>query len=219
MTNQLTPRGVTMPTQDGALAAVRSWPSRAAREWTQDAVAAARRNVAVTAIVATGSAVRDVERIDDLDLVLVYRNRRPSLPRPPIDVDLRQYERAEVPRKLRDGHEYLAWTVRFGQPLFDRDGWWAALRAEREGQLALPPAATARERANRMERLRDDMLAVGDHDAAAELEISVLTHLARAALSEAGVFPLSRPELLGQLRNIGDHTLADRLDDALRSRP
>ena len=42
----------------------------------------------------------------------------------------------------------------------------------------------------------------------------MLTHLARAALSEAGVFPYSRPELPGQLRDIGDHALADRLDAA-----
>ena len=208
-----------MTLEHADLDAVCSWPSEAARSWTLAAIDATGHDAAIEAIVATGSAVRDAERIDDLDLLLVYRDRRPSLPRPPIDVDLRQYERAEVPRKLREGHEYLAWTVRFGQPLFDRGGWWAALRAGWEGQLALPPAATARERANRMERLRDDMLAVGDHDAAAELEISMLTHLARAALSDAGVFPLSRPELHGQLRDIGDHTLADRLDDALRSRP
>ena len=216
MTQQLRAHSAHLPPD--ALEAVRSWPSAAARAWTLDALERARSDETIEAVVASGSAVREVEISEDLDLVLVHRGRRPDLPRPPIDVDLRQYERADVPRKLRDRHEYLAWTVRFGQPLFDRDGWWAALRAEWEGQLALPPAATARERANRMERLRDDMLAVGDHDAAAELEISMLTHLARAALSEAGVFPLSRPELPGQLREIGDRPLADRLDDALGRR-
>ncbi|MCY4455198.1 MAG: hypothetical protein OXC56_02680 [Chloroflexi bacterium] len=219
MTNQLTPRGVTVPTPDSALAAVRSWPSKAAWEWTRDAVAAARRDMAVDAIVATGSAIRDVERTDDLDLVLVYRERRPTLSRPPMDVDVRQYERADVPRLLKSGHDYLAWTVRFGRPLFERDGTWAALRADWIDRVATPSADEARVRAQKMQRLRDDMLAVGDHDAAADLEISMLTHLARAALSEAGVFPLSRPELPGQLRDIGDHALADRLDQALRHRP
>ena len=218
MTNQLTPRGVTVPTSDGALATVRSWPSKAAWEWTGDAVAAARRDVAIDAIVATGSAVRDVERTDDLDLVLVYRKLRPALGRPPIDIDLRQYERADVPRLLRSGHDYLSWTVRFGRALFERDGRWTALRADWNDRLALPSADEARVRAQKVQRLRDDMLAVGDHDAAAELEISMLTHLARAALSEAGVFPYSRPELPGQLRDIGDHALADRFDRAVRRR-
>ena len=218
MTNQLTPQGVTVPTSDGALATVRSWPSKAAWEWTRDAVAAARRDVAIDAIVATGSAVRDAERIDDLDLVLVYRKLRPALRRPPMDVDLRQYEQADVPRLLKSVHDYLSWTVRFGRPLFERDGRWTALRADWNDRLALPSGDEARVRAQKVQRLRDDMFAVGDHDAAAELEISMLTHLARAALSEAGVFPYSRPELPGQLRDIGDHALADRFDRAVRRR-
>lgn len=218
MTNQPTPRDATAPTLEGALDAVRSWPSRAAREWTRDAVAAAYRDAAVDAIVATGSVVRDVNHSDDLDLVLVYRERRPALRRPPMDVDVRQYERADVPRLLKSGHDYLSWTVRFGQPLFERSGWWSSLCAKWGDGIRLPSADEARVRAEQAKRLHDEMLAVGDHDAAAEMQISLLTHLARAALSEAGVFPLSRPELPGQLREIGDRPLADRLDDALGRR-
>lgn len=71
-----------------ALRAVRSWPNSKARAWTIDAVAVARQDVATKALVASGSAVRDVVQSDDLDLVLVYRKSRPNLPRPPIGVDL-----------------------------------------------------------------------------------------------------------------------------------
>ena len=219
MTNLATTRSTTLATAEAALRAIKSWPSKAAHVWTLDAVASAYDDAAIEAIVASGSAVRDVARSDDLDLVLVYRRRRPELPRPPMDVDLRQYEQADVPRLLKSGHDYLSWTVRFGRPLFERDGRWTALRADWNDRLALPSADEARVRAQKVQRLRDDMFAVGDHDAAAELEISMLTHLARAALSEAGVFPYSRPELPGQLRDIGDHALADRLDHALRRRP
>ena len=168
--------------------------------------------------VASGSAVRDVEHSDDLDLVMVYRTRRPNLPRPPIDVDLRLYEQAEVLRKLKVGHDYLSWTVRYGCVLFERDAWWTRLSVDWNDRLPLPSVAEARERADKARRLYNDVPAIGDHDAAAELRLSMLTFLARAALSSAGVFPKSRPELAGQLRDIDKQALADRLSDALAHR-
>ena len=91
---------------------VRRWPDEAARVWTYEAVAGASRNEMVEAIVATGSSVRDVEHSDDFDLVLVYRGSRPVLPREPISVDLRLYERDEVLQNLAACHDYLSWTVR-----------------------------------------------------------------------------------------------------------
>ena len=215
----MTQQPAATPAADDALRAVRRWPSGAARAWTLGAVAEAERNGAIDAIVASGSAVRDVERSDDLDLVLVYRHRRPGLPRPPIEVDLRQYERGEVARKLEAGHDYLSWTVRYGRALFERGGWWSRLREDWCDRLPPPSAAEARERAGKAGRRRDEMLAAGDRDAAADLEIAMLTHLARAALGEAGVFPLSRPELADQLRGIGERALAERLTEALAGRP
>ena len=197
---------------------VRAWPSSRARLWTIDAVAVARQDESIQAIVASGSAVRDVAHCDDLDLVLVYRKRRPSLPRPPIGVDLQQHEETEVPRKLENGHDFLTWAVRFGQPLFEREQWWSRLRADWNDRLSLPSAAEARERADRAQRLHQEMQALGDHDAATENYIAMLTHLARAALSDAGVLPQSRPELADQLRSIGERPLAERLDDALAHR-
>ena len=218
MTNSATTRGTTLASAEAALRAVKSWPSEAARVWTLGAVASARDDAPIDAIIASGSAVRDVARSDDLDLVLVYRRRRPELTRPPIDVDLRQYERAEVLEMLEAGHDYISWTVRFGRSLFERDGWWAAVRSNWDHRLALPSADAARVRAHKTERLLKEMRAVGDRDAACELEISMLTHLARAVLSEASVFPESRPELPDQLRDINEPALAARLDAALSRR-
>lgn len=203
---------------DQALAAVRSWPSGRARHWTIDAVAAARQDSAILTIVASGSAVRDVAQSDDLDLVLVYRTCRPDLRRPPIGVDLQQHEETEVPQKLANGHDFLSWAVRFGRALFDRDQWWTRLRADWNDRLSLPSAAEARERARRAQRLHEELQTLGDHDAATENYVSMLTHLARAALSDAGVLPRSRPELADQLRQIGEVPLADRLTDALAHR-
>ena len=203
---------------DQALAAVRSWPNSRARLWTIDAVAVARQGAVILAIVASGSAVRDVAHSDDLDLVLVYRKCPPNLPRPQIGVDLQQHEAAEVPRKLSNGHDFLSWAVRFGRPLFEREQWWSRLQADWINRLALPSAAEARKRARRAEQLHQEMQSLGDHDAATENYVSMLTHLARATLSDAGVLPRSRPELAGQLRQIGAVPLADRLTDALANR-
>ena len=201
-----------------ALAAVRSWPSGRARLWTIDAVAVANQDAAILAIIASGSAVRDVAKSDDLDLVLVYRRCRPSLPRPPIGVDLQQHEAADVPKQLANGHDFLSWAVRFGRPLYDRDQWWSRLRADWNDRLSLPSATEARKRARRAQQLHQEMQTLGDHDAATENYVSMLTHLARATLSDAGILPRSRPELADQLRQIGEVPLADQLTEALAHR-
>lgn len=220
MTQRLTTErsGRRLEESDQALAAVREWPNSRACRWTTDALAVARKDAVTLAIVASGSAVRDVAQSDDLDLVLVYRKCRPDLPRPPIGVDLQQHDAAEVPPKLASGHDFLSWAVRFGRPLFERDQWWSRLQADWNDRLALPSAAEARKRARRAQQLHQEMQSLGDHDAATENYVSMLTHLARAALSEAGILPRSRPELADQLRQIGEAPLADRLTDALAHR-
>lgn len=210
-------RQSTQPTR-GWQAAVRSWPDDAARAWVRDAVETASKNASISAIVATGSAVRAVDSSDDLDLVIVYRERPSGLPRPPISIDLQQHEQAAVPLKLADGHDYLSWAVRFGRALFERDLWWTRLRAEWNGRLQMPSAAEARRRALRAKRLHNELETAGDTDAAAEMRLSMLTHLGRAALSGASVFPKSRPEMADQLSDIGEKALADRLAQALALR-
>lgn len=198
--------------------AVVSWPDDDALRWTRLLIETARRDSAVTAVIATGSAVRDVERSDDLDLVLVYRTTRPLLPLPPISVDMRCYSQADIVPRLTVGHSHLSHAMRFGQPLFERNRWWSRLRTDWNPRLLLPDATESIERAERAERHRDALAQAGDHDAAAEMALSALTHRARAALSEAGVFPQSRPELPSQLRQIGEHQLAEVFARALACR-
>ncbi len=220
MTRQLTAKSAPpdLQGQHSWQMAIRSWPDDLAQAWTINTVEGAAQCAAIEAVVATGSAVRDVQHSDDLDLVVVYRVQRPELPRPPISIDLRQYEQADVLQKLAAGHDYLTWTVRYGRALFERDCWWTQLQADRANQLLLPSVEESRERAQKAERLYKELSAVGDTCAASELHLSMLTHLSRAALSSAGVFPRSRPELAGQLRTIGESDLADRLACALRER-
>lgn len=198
--------------------AVVSWPDDASLAWTRMLIDTAHRDGGIEAVVATGSAVRDVKHSDDLDLVVVHRTVRPVLTRPPISIDLRCYCEADIAPRLAIGHSLLSWAVRFGRPLFERNGWWSRLRADWNSRLLLPSAVEAHERAVRAERHRDALAEAGDFDAAAEMALAALTHRARAALSTAGVFPQSRPELPSQLRQIGEHRLADVVDEALACR-
>ena len=112
----------------------------------------------------------------------------------------------------------MSWTVRYGRALFERGSYWTNLRADWNDRLRLPSVDESRERARKAERLYRELRAVGDTDAAAELQLSMLTHLCRAALSSGNVFPKSRPELASQLRSIGENELADRLASALEHR-
>lgn len=219
MTKQLTEeRGTSAQAATCDHQVVRRWPDAAAREWTVASLEGAAANESVIAIVATGSSVRDVEYSDDLDLVLVYRGVCPEMRRPPISIDLRRYEHDDVLQRLAEGHDYLSWTVRYGRELFERRCWWTTLRTDWNERLPLPSVNGARERAEQAERLYEEMSRLGDTDAAADLQLSMLTFLARAALSEAGVFPRSRPEIPTQLNEIGERALSERLLVALQRR-
>jgi len=220
MTQQLAtePEAGVAQAPTSLLTAVQRWPDNAARDWTLGAVEQAMFEEAIKAIIATGSSVRDVEFSDDLDLVFVYKHSRPATPRPPISIDLRGYGEAQVARKLAEGHDYLSWTVRFGQILFERECWWTRLRADWNDRLCLPSVADARTRAEKAECLSKELREAGDEEGANELQWSSLTNICRAELIRARVFPKSRPELDGQLREIGRHELADQLASGLERR-
>lgn len=76
----------------------------------------------------------------------------------------------------------------------------------------------ADERAARARKAATGLAADGDPEAARELERSAVTQQARARLIRSGIFPLSRPELPGQLVAVGDLPLAAELSALLADR-
>lgn len=170
------------------------------------------------AVIAVGSAIRPGVASEDLDLIVLCRDRRLFKERAPIEVDLRSFDMNHVERAIEDGQDLLTWSVRFGQPLFDPDHAWEGIVARWKNCLPLPDAKVARARASTALAHLEDMRAIGDDDAVVELKVSHLTHLARAFLAEAGVYPASRPELPNQLRQVGEAELADKLEEALLKR-
>jgi hypothetical protein len=194
------------------------WPSTEARAWTLAFVADASSRAGILAVVAYGSAVREVESSADVDLLFVYEGDPPELDPPPGDVDLRGYASDDVEALLAGGHDVLGWALRFGVALWQRDGWWDDLAARWRDRLPLPSEGAADERARKALRISREMETAGDTDAAEEQRLVALTQQARAELIRAGVFPGSRPELPKQLRDIGDAALARDLSDAIGRR-
>jgi hypothetical protein len=200
------------------LRCIRHWPSQAARRWVEEFVRDVVRDERALALVAVGSAIRKVRASADLDLVLIHADKNVRYRSPRVDVDLRTYLAGEVDRKIGEGHDLLIWAVLFGKAVHEKASYWASLCDRWRGRLPLPSALEARKRAEKAQRILQELIAMGDEDAAREQLLTFLTHEARARLLEASIHPASRPELSTQLREIGEDRFADRLDDALYSK-
>jgi hypothetical protein len=200
------------------LSVIRRWPSRVARQWVRNFVTTFCQEPSVLAIVAYGSAVRDVPSSADVDLLFVFENSFPHFTPPPFDVDVRGYEKSLVDDQVREGHDLLGWAVRHGVVLCERDSFWTAFAFRWRGRVPLPSAIVAEERAEKAERIRQDLLRMGDKIAAKEQLLSVLTHSARSKLLRAGIYPGSRPELPQQLKTLGEKQLAEELSLVLSDR-
>lgn len=199
-------------------AVLSSWPTTRARQWLDSFLDRARSDANVLVVVGIGSSVRPGFSADDLDLVVLCRDCTRLSEKPPIEVDLRCFDWDRVDEELRRARDMLVWSVRFGKTLYDPDDRWDGLTSRWQGRLPLPDAAEATRRAEVTRAQMESMRAVGDTDAGNDLNLSYLTHLARARLSEAGLFPASRPELPTQLRGIGQQDLAAALAQALALR-
>ena len=197
---------------------IHRWPTGRARQWLSSFLDRARRDPNIVAVIAVGSSVRLDVASDDLDVVVLCHDTERFRERAPIEVDLRRIGIDCVDDNIRAGRDLVIWAARFGRSLFDRENIWADIVRKWQGHLPVPDSAVSLQRARttfeRMKEMRD----IGDENAFEELQISHLTHRAWARLASAGVYPASRPELPGQLRSIGENSLADDLGAALSER-
>ena len=198
--------------------AVRRWPTVNAKNWLAAFLSHAQRDPNVVVVVAIGSAVRPGVDSDDLDLIACCHDASRLQERAPIEVDLRAKDLSDVDEEIEHGGDLLIWAVRFGEPLLDKNHAWEAIVRRWDDRLPLPDPAVARKRAAAAWRHRERMRDVGDEDAFNDLNVSYLSHCARARLAAAGIHPASRPELSGQLRALGEIDLAASLEAALAKR-
>ena len=197
---------------------IQRWPTAKARDWLVGFLERALYDANVVTVIAVGSAVRAGVDSDDLDLVVCCHDTTLLKERAPIEVDMRAKNLRDVDQDIAKGGDLLIWAVRFGKPLLDKERKWTEIVRRWIDHLPLPDPAASLERAKAVHRHMEHMREVGDDDAFNELNVSYLSHHARAALATAGIHPASRPELPGQLREVGETELASRLEAALAKR-
>jgi hypothetical protein len=182
--------------------------SQAARvEGVEQVVAELRRaNNDDLAIILVGSAARNVRTEDsDIDLLLVGV-KRPSVPRSFPGFHIQASSTHEFLRNLQNGEDFESWCVRLGVPLFDV-GQWAEILGSEEAKNWPRWELKVAHGARRL-LFAHEFIEMGDNLAASEELVYTLGHIARGLLLKAGIFPLSRPELAGQIRTLGYPHLA-----------
>jgi predicted nucleotidyltransferase len=150
---------------------------------------------------ARGTAVSPWSDID----VLVVGEGEPTLA--PSRLQVMVMSSAELLRRLMAGDDFPHWALRFGVPLSGRKAW-ENLRKELLPKAPWPDPERKLQQAKRKWDAAETLLAMGDVPAAEEEIRFALSHLARAELLSRQVFPLSRPELSGQLDAVGNRDLA-----------
>lgn len=195
------------------------WPTARAKQWVRSFLMLAKGDQNIISIVAIGSAVRESVQSIDLDLVVISKDDSKLKLRPPLEIDVRVYRESEVAALISQGNDLLSWSLMFGKVLFQRCDYWDKLSASWRDRIPLPSYDVAIDRARKAFEQVKEMIQLGDENAASELTVSCLTHLARAQLLKAGQYPKSRPELPDQLEAIGAVSLAAALNLALARRP
>lgn len=194
------------------------WPSAQAKAWVTSFVERTCPDNSTAALVLIGSIARPVERVTDVDLLYIYHNRPVDFHDHPIDVDIRAYGASDIYDRVAQGHPVLSWALRFGRLICEGEQFWTRLVRSFADRLPFPNPELAEERANRTRKVYEELLEIGDRDAACEQRVSFLTHLAWARLLRAGIHPASRPELVQQLRSVDERLLANDLQSALNDR-
>lgn len=126
--------------------------------------------------------------------------------------------RGEFLSRLRQGEDFEAWAIRFGVTVSDPSGWWESTRLDPDLRRIWPDWRNKVNHAEKRRRLAEQLIEDGDIEGAAEEYLMSASHLARAVLQKAGVFPLSRPEMPGQLNVLG-HTSLSKALMVLAARP
>jgi predicted nucleotidyltransferase len=169
-----------------------------------------REDVGSDAVVLVGSWARGtyVSPLSDIDVLVIGGS---DLREAPLGVQLLRVSRDELRSRVASGDDFLQWALRFGTPLKGRR-FWGKLCQELLPQAPWPDPDVKVRQAARRYRASKALFEMGDLDAAQEEARFALSHVARAKLLSEHIFPLSRPELPGQLRTLGDNELAAGLE-------
>lgn len=161
------------------------------------------------AVVLTGSVARRATPClwSDVDIVALEL----SSPDAPPAVHLMEMKVPEFEEKVRGGDDVAQWAARHGRPLYGHARWDALVRRV----LCDAPWPDYREKlaqSNRRLEVSRALLDAGDARSAQKELVYAASHLGRALLFANRVFPLSRPELPDQLRDVDEYPTARVLE-------
>jgi predicted nucleotidyltransferase len=173
------------------------------------AVAASNEKVPF-AVVLIGSVVRGTDTSkSDLDLLLVG-DEKLLVPKHRAPLQVQAFTKDRFLKRLHDGDDFIAWSIRFGHPLKGAPYWERIVGSI--PQAVWPNWRRKLEHAYQRLVRASSLLKTGDMSAAAEETLSTADHTARAILLNQHVFPLSRSEMPGQLEQIKRGGLARTLE-------
>ncbi len=163
------------------------------------------------AVILIGSVARSTHTSQsDLDLLIVG-DQPPVVERHPDQLHVQRLTTQQFADRLRAGDDFAAWCVRYGVPIVASKPW---LDIVSSSEAAIWPDWHKKvQHAARRLMLAAALLETGDITAAGEEMLYAVSHTARAILLKNRVFPLSRPEIISQLREAGHERLAKVLQD------
>ncbi len=179
-------------------------------------VRAANENTQISVIL-IGSVARSTQvSQSDLDL-LVLGNQPPVVERHPDRLHVQALTTRRFTERLRAGDDFAGWCVRYGVPLVTSQEWLEIVSSP--DAVIWPDWHKKIRHAARRLTLAAALLETGDLGAAAEEMLYAVSHSARAVLLKNGIFPLSRPEVISQLRDSDHERLGLLLQDLSYKEP
>jgi Nucleotidyltransferase domain len=168
-------------------------------------------------IILIGSVARGAQNPEsDLDL-LVVSNGSPRIERHPDRLHVQTFTAQQFTERLRSGDDFAGWCVRYGVPLVVNKLWFDIVNSS---DAALWPDWRRKiHHAARRLTIATALLKTGDLAAAREELLYAVSHTARAVLLRHGIFPLSRPEMIGQLREANQDRLSKILEELSNREP
>lgn len=163
------------------------------------------------AVILIGSVARSTHTSQsDLDL-LVVGDKPPVVERHPDRLHVQALTTRQFADRLRAGDDFAAWCVRYGVPIVNSPSWLNIVGSS-EATIWPDWHNKIRHAARRL-ALASTLLQTSDVTASAEEMLYSASHTARAILLKEGIFPLSRPEIINQLRDTGHERLGKVLEE------
>jgi hypothetical protein len=162
------------------------------------------------AVVLVGSVARNTATSEsDLDLLVVSdEGLTPAQAADGLHVQM--FTTAQFMDGLIAGDDFPAWCVRFGVLVLDAPPWTRVVASPAAKTWPKWEAKVAH--VFRRLRMAHELDLTGDSEAVREELVYAASHVGRALLLKQGIFPLSRPEMVVQLKEAAYPALAKMLD-------